>query len=73
MALPDLRSRLAAGLVFALPAPDDAARRAILVFRAARRGLRLSAEQREGLKGIGIRAGRVAAHVPETVHARTLS
>jgi len=44
LALPDLRSRLAAGLVFALPAPDDAARRAILAFRAERRGLRLSAE-----------------------------
>ena len=27
--------------------------------------LRLSAEQREALKGIGIRAGRVAAHVPD--------
>ncbi|KGE05276.1 DnaA regulatory inactivator Hda [Pseudohaliea rubra] len=42
--LPDLRSRLAAGLVFALPAPDDAARRAILSFRAGRRGLRLAPE-----------------------------
>ena len=28
-------------------------------------GLRLTAEQREALKGIGIRAGRVAAHVPD--------
>ena len=44
LALADLRSRLAAGLVFALPAPDDVARRAILTFRAERRGLRLSPE-----------------------------
>ncbi|MHA7817047.1 MAG: DnaA regulatory inactivator Hda [Pseudohaliea sp.] len=44
LGLPDLRSRLAAGLVFALPAPDDAARRAILSFRAERRALRLSPE-----------------------------
>ena len=28
-------------------------------------GLRLTGEQREALKGIGVRAGRVAAHVPD--------
>tara|TARA_R110002110_G_scaffold415561_2_gene651018 strand:- start:253643 stop:254347 length:705 start_codon:yes stop_codon:yes gene_type:complete len=39
--LDDLRSRLAWGLVFQLPAPDDARRAAILRFRAARRGLEL--------------------------------
>lgn len=43
-ALPDLASRLRASLVVALPAPDDAARLAILGFRAARRGLELPPE-----------------------------
>ena len=40
--LPDLRSRLAAGLVFALPGPTDRERREILRFRADRRGMALS-------------------------------
>lgn len=44
LALADLRSRLAAGLVFALPAPTDDLRRELLCFRAARRGLRLPPE-----------------------------
>ena len=39
--LPDLSSRLAAGLVWALAAPNEQDRAAILQFRAKRRGLRL--------------------------------
>ncbi len=39
LVLPDLRSRLAQGLRFALATPDDDARRDILRRRAARRGL----------------------------------
>ncbi len=41
VALADLRSRLAGGLLWLMPAPDDDAKLAILEFRAARRGLRL--------------------------------
>ena len=40
--LADLRSRLAGGLVWALPAQDDEDRRRILALRAAQRGLSLS-------------------------------
>ncbi len=39
--LPDLRSRLAGGLVWSMPAPDDDEKLAILQFRAERRGLSL--------------------------------
>ncbi|KAA1192852.1 DnaA regulatory inactivator Hda [Pseudohalioglobus sediminis] len=42
--LPDLRSRLSWGGVFHLPSPSDHEKQAILRFRAARRGLDLSAE-----------------------------
>jgi DnaA family protein len=59
LALPDLRSRLAAGLVFGLPVPDDSARRDILAFRAARRGLRLSPET----------AGYILARAPRSLDA----
>jgi DnaA family protein len=55
LGLPDLRSRLAAGLVFALPAQDDADLAAILAFRARRRGLELP---REVAAYILVRAGR---------------
>jgi DnaA family protein len=41
--LPDLASRLAGGVTWALPAPDDEQLRQILAFRARRRGLRLPA------------------------------
>lgn len=41
LALPDLQSRLAGGVVYALPAPDEEAKLAILRFRARRRGLEL--------------------------------
>jgi len=41
IALPDLRSRLAGGVIWALPSPDDDTKIAILRFRAERRGLRL--------------------------------
>ena len=39
VALPDLRSRLAGGLLWALPAPSEDDKLAILRFRARRRGL----------------------------------
>jgi DnaA family protein len=39
--LPDLRSRLAGGVVWSLPPPDDDAKIAILTRRARHRGLRL--------------------------------
>jgi len=42
--LADLRSRLSWGIVYQLEAGNDEARKAILCFRAARRGLHLSAE-----------------------------
>lgn len=42
--LADLRSRLAWGVVYALPAANDDRRAAILSFRARRRGIDLSAE-----------------------------
>jgi DnaA family protein len=42
VALPDLRSRLAGGVTWALPGSDEVTRRAILAFRAGRRGLGLS-------------------------------
>lgn len=42
--LPDLGSRLAAGLVVGLATPGDDARLAVLAFRAARRGLELPPE-----------------------------
>ena len=42
--LPDLRSRLAWGIVFHLPSADDEGKRAILQFRAGRRGLVLADE-----------------------------
>lgn len=42
--LPDLRSRLAWGAVYALQPPDDAARQAILTQHARERGLELPAE-----------------------------
>jgi DnaA family protein len=41
IALPDLASRLGWGLVYQLPAPNDAAKLAILRFRAERRGMSL--------------------------------
>jgi DnaA family protein len=41
VALPDLRSRLAGGLLWALPAPSEEDKLAILRFRAQRRGLQL--------------------------------
>lgn len=41
IALADLRSRLAGGLLWALPAPSEEDKLAILRFRAERRGLRL--------------------------------
>ncbi|MDH3991994.1 MAG: DnaA regulatory inactivator Hda [Gammaproteobacteria bacterium] len=44
VALADLRSRLSWGIVYQLPQADDDAKDAILRFRAARRGLTLSAE-----------------------------
>lgn len=44
VALPDLQSRLSWGVVFQLPAANDAARVAILRFRAARRGMVLEEE-----------------------------
>lgn len=44
LALPDLRSRLAWGGVYALQAPDDAVRLAILTVHARERGLELPAE-----------------------------
>ena len=44
MALPDLVSRLAWGVVFQLPAPNDAAKVGILRFRAERRGMVLEEE-----------------------------
>jgi DnaA family protein len=40
--LPDLRSRLSWGVVYHLPAPGDDEKRAILRFRAQRRGLQMS-------------------------------
>lgn len=42
--LPDLTSRLSSGLVIRLSSPTDEERLAILIFRAARRGLELSPE-----------------------------
>ena len=42
--LPDLASRLGWGIVYQLPRVDDDSRAAILRFRAARRGLTLSAD-----------------------------
>ena len=42
--LPDLRSRLAWGVVFQLPGQTDERRRAILEFRAGRRGMEMSRE-----------------------------
>ena len=42
--LPDLRSRLSWGIVYQLPQASDEEKAAILSFRAARRGLQLSAE-----------------------------
>ena len=42
--LADLRSRLAGGVVFQLPVPEDEDKAAILRFRAARRGLELGPE-----------------------------
>ena len=44
LALPDLRSRLASGAVYALHVPDDAARLQILGLRARERGLELPEE-----------------------------
>lgn len=41
LGLADLRSRLAGGLLWAMPAPDDEVKVEILRFRAGRRGLRL--------------------------------
>ena len=55
VALPDLRSRLAAMLVCAMPAPDENDRLEILVARAAKRGLSMSAEV---ARYISHRAGR---------------
>ncbi|GIX30282.1 MAG: DnaA regulatory inactivator Hda [Porticoccaceae bacterium] len=49
LGLPDLASRLAAGLVFHLPAYGDEAKRAVLCFRARRRGLELSEEAADWL------------------------
>ncbi|MFA7388730.1 MAG: DnaA regulatory inactivator Hda, partial [Thiohalobacteraceae bacterium] len=43
-ALPDLRSRLASGAIYALHSPDDAARLKILAVRARERGLELPDE-----------------------------
>ena len=43
--LEDLRSRLAGGIIWALPDCSDAEKEAILCFRAQRRGLALSAAQ----------------------------
>ncbi len=42
--LPDLRSRLSWGVVYHLPAGTDEVKRAILRFRAQRRGLQMSEE-----------------------------
>jgi len=42
VALPDLQSRLAWGIVFQLARPDDGQKARVLRFRAARRGLSLS-------------------------------
>ena len=42
--LPDLRSRLAAMLVYAIPTPNDAENREILVLRARQRGLTMPPE-----------------------------
>jgi DnaA family protein len=53
--LPDLRSRLAGGLTWALPPQDDAERLRILALRAARRGLPLSPAV---LEYLGRRASR---------------
>lgn len=55
VALADLQSRLSAGLVFALPAPDEALRRQILRARAHARGMRLSEDV---LSYVERRAGR---------------
>ena len=44
VSLADLRSRLSWGVVYQLPAASDEEKQAILTFRAARRGLNLSAE-----------------------------
>jgi len=44
VALPDLQSRLSAGLIYALPAPDDSLRRQILIARARARGMALGEE-----------------------------
>lgn len=43
-AMPDLRSRLTAMLVCSVPSPDDSEREDILIGRARRRGLSMSAE-----------------------------
>lgn len=44
LGLPDLRSRLASGVVYALQTPDDAVRLDILTLHARERGLELPAE-----------------------------
>ena len=61
-ALPDLRSRLASGAIYALHSPDDAARLQILTVRARERGLELPDETAQFL------LRRCPRDLPELMH-----